>query len=58
MERRQLEMRLENPVNRRRTALPHRRRTTRARWWFDQMRRAVDEAEVWQPAEPSNPQNS
>jgi len=58
MERRQLEMRLENPANRRRPALPHRRRTTRARWWFDQMRRAVDEAAVWQPTEHSNQQGS
>ena len=30
------------------------RRATRARWWFSQMRRVVDDAIDWQPA-PSLP---
>ena len=34
-------------------SLNHRqRRVSRAKWWFTQMRRAVDTAFVWQPATP------
>lgn len=48
MDRRQLEMRLECAMGSRR-GVRHRRRPNRARWWFEQMRRAVDEAADWQP---------
>lgn len=50
MNRRQLEMRLECAALNRRP-LRHRRRPNRARWWFDQMRRVVDEAADY-PTEP------
>ena len=48
MDRQQLEMRLECAVGYRRR-VRRRRRPNRARWWFEQMRRAVDEADDWQP---------
>ena len=51
MDRRQLEMKLENPLVRR-PAGHGRRRLTRARWWFQQMHQAVEQASDWQPASP------
>jgi hypothetical protein len=42
--------RLANSLNHRR------RRANRARWWFAQMRRAVDSALDWQPAPPVPPE--
>jgi hypothetical protein len=30
------------------------RRFSRARWWFEQMHRVVDEAASWQPPSPVN----
>jgi hypothetical protein len=38
-------------------ALPRRQQQiNRARWWFAQMRRAVDSALDWQPAPPARPE--
>lgn len=51
--RQQLEMRLEGPTGFCRRAGP-RRRATRARWWFEQMRLAVDQATDWEPAAASS----
>jgi hypothetical protein len=34
---------------------PHRRQT-RAQWWFDRMREAVDKAFDWQPAPQPRPE--
>jgi hypothetical protein len=48
MERRQLEIRFQNPLDRRQPRRG-RRPKTRARWWFEQMRRTVDAALEWQP---------
>lgn len=52
MNRQQLEIAFENPSGFRRTSRS-RRRMTRARWWFEQMRIVVDQATDWQPAGPS-----
>jgi hypothetical protein len=57
MDRKQLEMRLESPNGCRR-ASRHRRRETRARWWFDQMKRVVDEANEWHPPVESDTRGS
>ena len=39
--------------------LPRRtRRISRARWWFQQMRRAVDDALDWTPAPPARPEQA
>lgn len=46
MDRHQMEMRFEEPQFRCRNTRP-RRRLTRARWWFQQMRMAVDQAPDW-----------
>ncbi len=32
------------------------RRISRARWWFNQMRRVVDEAIDWRPANAARPE--
>ena len=38
-------------------SLHHRqRRVSRAKWWFAQMRRAVDTACVWQPVPAARPE--
>ena len=37
------------------TERPH-RRMTRARWWFQQMREAVDRAVDWKPVPPARPE--
>jgi len=34
------------------------RRVSRARWWFSQMRRVVDEAAEWTPAAPAAPRQT
>ena len=40
-------------------SLHHRqRRVSRAKWWFAQMRRAVDKAVEWQPAPPARPEQT
>jgi len=39
-------------ANRRCSSAGRRRRGSRARWWFDQMRQVVDEASEWPSAEP------
>jgi hypothetical protein len=51
MDRKQLEMKLQSPLALRRAGRC-RRRTTRARWWFDQMRQAADEATNWPAPQP------
>ncbi len=38
-----------------RRAVRRQRRLPSAHWWFDQMRKAVDEAMDWQPAPPARP---
>ena len=50
IERDQLELSLEGLVIRRRNF--GRRRHARARWWFGQMRQAVEQAQDWPPAPP------
>ena len=40
-------------------SLNHRqRRVSRSRWWFAQMRRAVETALDWQPAPPARPEQT
>ena len=34
------------------------RRVSRARWWFNQMRRVVDDAIAWTPAPAARPEQS
>jgi hypothetical protein len=51
MTRQQLEMRLDGAITRRQP-MRFRRRTSRARWWFDQMRLAVDQAPDVQTTPP------
>jgi hypothetical protein len=40
----------------RRPANYRQRRVSRARWWFSQMRRVVDEAIEWTPAPTTHPE--
>jgi len=49
MKNQQLEIGLKSPACRRPATL-RQRRVARARWWFSQMRRVVDEAIEWKPA--------
>jgi len=51
MKNQQLEISLKSSACRRPMPL-RQRRVARARWWFSQMRRAVDEAIEWKPASP------
>jgi hypothetical protein len=37
-------------------ATRHQRRLSRAQWWFERMRQAVDRARDWQPAPPPRPE--
>lgn len=54
----QLELGLDN-AQRLVNSLHHRRRrVNRAKWWFAQMRRAVDAACVWQPARAARPEQT
>ncbi len=46
----QMELTLAAPAPTFRRALRRQRRLPSAHWWFDQMRKAVDEAIDWQPA--------
>lgn len=40
-------------------SLQHRQnRVRRTRWWFAQMRRAVNDAVAWQPAPPARPEQT
>jgi len=55
MNRQQLEMSLEGPVAFR-PMIRRRRRLTRARWWFEQMRQVVDRALDLKPAPPARPE--
>ena len=41
-----------------RTANRRQRRLTRANWWFERMRQAVDQALDWQPAPPPRPEQT
>ncbi|MCL4176536.1 MAG: hypothetical protein KJ072_02160 [Verrucomicrobia bacterium] len=52
--RTQLEMPLEPTAGFRRGRTP-RRRMTRARWWFSQMRLAVEQASDWEPDPVKHP---
>lgn len=49
MKNQQLEIGLKSPTCRRPATL-RQRRVARARWWFSQMRRVVEEASEWQGA--------
>jgi hypothetical protein len=50
---RQLRLRLENQAGMKPQG-QHRRRTSRAHWWFEKMRGIVDHAPDWRPAAPSS----
>lgn len=39
-----------------RRAARRQRRLPSAHWWFDQMRKAVDAATDWEPAQPGRPE--
>ena len=54
MKNRQLEISLASRHCRR--PLIRQRRVSRARWWFSQMRRVVDEAIEWTPAPAIRPE--
>jgi hypothetical protein len=49
----QLELGFSQPLLR---VIVRRKETTRAQWWFSQMRRAVDAALVWRPEPGGRPQ--
>ncbi len=49
----QLELGFHNPTLR---ITVRRSRTARARWWFQQMRHAVDSAIDWRPQPPGRPE--
>jgi len=55
MRNQQLEITLPTPTCRR-PANYRQRRVSRARWWFSQMRRVVDEAIEWTPAPTTHPE--
>ena len=46
------------PVPAFRRSFRRQRRLPSAHWWFDQMRKAVDEAMDWQPAPPVRPEQT
>jgi len=52
MKKQQLEIRLTSPACHRSTARLAQRRVSRARWWFGQMRRVVDDAIAPPPPRP------
>jgi len=52
MRTQQLEIRLTGPTCRRSTRRLTQRRASRARWWFGQMRRVVDDAVAPDPSLP------
>ena len=41
-----------------RASFPPQPRRNRARWWFSQMRSAVDKALDWKPAPPARPEQT
>lgn len=55
MNKQQLEISLHSKPCRRNNNL-RQRRVSRARWWFNQMRRVVDEAIEWRPANQARPE--
>ncbi len=54
----QMELSLATPAPTFRRSLRRQRRLPGAHWWFDQMRKAVDEAMDWQPAPPARPEQT
>lgn len=52
----QLELTLVAPAPTHHRAARRQRRMPSAHWWFDQMRKAVDNAIDWQPAPPARPE--
>ena len=57
MRNQQLEITLPTTACRRPANSRH-RRVFRARWWFSQMRRVVDEAIEWTPAPAAHPEQT
>ena len=51
----QMELTLGSNVPACRRAARRQRRLPSAGWWFDQMRKAVDDAITWSPAAPARP---
>lgn len=54
----QMELTLAAPAPTFRHAHRRQRRLPSAHWWFDQMRKAVDDAMDWQPVPPARPEQS
>jgi hypothetical protein len=54
----QMELTLANATPACRRAPRRQRRLPSAGWWFDQMRKAVDEAIEWQPAPVARPEQT
>ncbi|MFM8469617.1 MAG: hypothetical protein ACKODH_06560 [Limisphaerales bacterium] len=54
----QMELTLAKATPAFRRAARRQRRLPSAHWWFDQMRKAVDEAMEWQPAPPVRPEQT
>jgi hypothetical protein len=54
----QMELTLANATPAFRRAVRRQRRLPSAHWWFDQMRKAVDDAMDWQPAAPARPEQT
>lgn len=54
----QMELTLANSTPAYRRAVRRQRRLPSAHWWFDQMRKAVDEAMDWQPAASARPEQT
>ena len=52
----QMELSLTSATPAFRRANRRQRRLPSAHWWFDQMRKAVDTATDWEPAQPSRPE--
>jgi len=57
MKKEQLEMSFSSPAKNHRPIRALQRRS-RARWWFHQMRMAVDTALDWKPAPPARPEQT
>jgi hypothetical protein len=57
MNKQQLEITLPAVICRRPPAF-RQRRVSRARWWFSQMRRVVDDAIEWAPAPATRPEQA
>ncbi len=54
----QMELTLADATPAYRPAARRQRRLPSAHWWFDQMRKAVDEAMDWQPVAPVRPEQT